>query len=340
MNEKTNPSSPSGNGGRRKYVTTIPTLYEAQLFKSGLGDDSGERPRSVSLYESLIIGFSGPRGGSKTASLAYAAIKARTLGLPVWSNFHIEFDLVRRNGQKERLTVDPLDFQKLYTLDESIQGGLIVIDEYQEYSNQWASAKNELQNAFWGQIRKNDLSFYYTSKVIRWVNNRVRYETDLEMECHDVWYTADSDYTEKHDKGENSFWRPYDLSGKITGRMWKEGDPPSSPDIRFYIKPLWGSYNTQKKIDVFEAHAGVTMDLQKHVITNKPSSVLDLEAIRKNTVALFERQDYILVPEYWRKMGVESRKDKTLITSYFSDWGVEYKAKAGGKQALILNDAG
>ncbi len=338
MSEKKKPSSPSGSGGRRKYyVTAIPTLYESQLFGNGLEDDSGERPRSVSLYESLIIGFSGPRGGSKTASLAFAAIKARTLGLPVWSNFHIEFDLIRRNGQKERLTVDPLDFQKIYTLDESLQGGLIIIDEYQEYSNQWMSTKNELQNAMWGQIRKNDLSFYYTSKVIRWLNNRVRYETDLEMECHDVWYTADSDYTEKHGQGENAYWRPYDLSGKITGRMWKEHDPPSSPDIRFYIKPVWGSYNTRNKIDVFEAHAGIVMDLEKKVITNKPGSNLDFEKIKTGAMRLFDSEDYVTLNEFWQRFGIEKTKDKSALKGVFRDWGLEMTQKAG-ERALVLAD--
>lgn len=336
MNEKTNLNSPSGsNGGRRKYVTAIPTFYESQLFGHGLDSDSGERPRSVSLYESLIIGFSGPRGGAKTASLAYAALKARTLGLPVWSNFHIEFDLVRRNGQKERLTVDPLDFQKIYTLDESLQGGLIIIDEYQEYSNQWMSTKNELQNAMWGQIRKNDLSFYYTSKVIRWLNNRVRYETDVEMECHDVWYTADSDYTEKHGQGENAFWRPYDLSGKITGRMWHEHDPPSAPDIRLYVKPIWGSYNTRNKIDVFEAHAGVVMDLEKKVITNKPGGNLDLEKIKADTMRLFDSEEYVTLNEFWRRHNITRRADKTLLNGTFREWGLEFTQK-GGQPSLVL----
>src|SRR3972149_5378906 len=98
----------------REYELNPPTVYESQLFPGGDVFDLA-KGSVLDLCESTMLCFSGPRGGGKTASLAYAGMKALAGGQRVWLNFPLEFYLIRdRTGDgksREHLSAEMLDLK-------------------------------------------------------------------------------------------------------------------------------------------------------------------------------------------------------------------------------------
>ena len=228
---------------------------------------------------SVIGGFTGPKGGGKSLSMAAAIVHELLSGRRVWSNMKVKVSpalLNRRyfyNG--ETLTpreTEPLDWDLFYMLDESMIDGTVAIDEitYQASSRQSMATTNKLINTGIRQARHRQLNFLYTAKKFGWVDSHLREETDFVVTCEDMTY---QDWGDKHqvDGGLAIRQRYYDVSGQLTGHMVNMFSTDAYPykTCIFHGRPYWECYDTREIISIEEALSGVRLDLRKRVVSNR-----------------------------------------------------------------------
>jgi hypothetical protein len=237
-----------------------PTIYTQQFWP----DTGGKKGRGLSLTESMCGCVSGSRGSGKSETLTYIGISAMASGQKCWANYPITAKLVDGEGNEFLARSTPLNFDELFNLDPSFRGGVIIIDEYQDWDSNYdiRSTQSKVLHAMWAQIRKNDISFYYAAKKFRWVGIKTRDETDIEINCHDAAKTPAG--FGKYQKGELINWTVWDESGNWTGKMADEYPVPYT--FKFYAKPIWGAYDTRHRFDFWEAIQGIKIEKTKRII--------------------------------------------------------------------------
>ncbi len=314
---------------RKEIIEKIPTVYEHQLVPSF--PSTTKTMRGISIYDSYIIGITGPRGGIKSGTLAYCAILFMAHGLPVYTNQPIKCNIIRRDGTKDLLESQELDFDKLFTHRE-YHGGLVAIDEYQQWdrSSRAMTTQHVILMGMWEQVRKLDMSFYYVAKRIELVPGDIAWETDIEINCKDI--------TPYPLSGIACLWSIKDLSGLWTRHMFD----PKNPVIykqRFYHRAIWGSYQTKQRFDFYEAMKGVKLDLTKRVLTDgNGGHELDLPGLALKAQRMFQVEDIYRPTEFWESLGVESNMDKGKVRSYLEKQiGLSEKISSG-RRSYILND--
>lgn len=248
--------------------------------------------RVLRLGESSVISCSGLRGSGKSLTLAYLICKALAIGMTVFSNLNVRFCLRRYDGSMEKLSSLPLDWNALYKMDEGLSNGAVVIDELQYFgdSRKSGSVKNQILNSVIMQVRKRELDFYYSVKNLKWVDVRLRFETDFEFACEDAHrlYPAQA-----RNKGEIIMWRFRELSGILTGHTWDEraeGDgnrgylgSRHEQVYQFDAFPFWWVYDTKDVVSLEDAFTKVRLDLDERVISNKPQRQAEfIEVLTKN----------------------------------------------------------
>jgi len=321
---------PPTTNGRKEIHVTIPTIYEHQLVASFPG--TARTMRGISIYDSYIIALTGPRGGIKSGTLAYCAMKFLASGLPVFTNQPVKFNIVRRNGEKELLESQDLDFDKLFTHSSDYHGGLVAIDEYQLYdrSGRAMTTQHLVLMGQWEQIRKLDMSFYYVAKRIELVPGDIAWETDIEINCADI--------TPYPKSGEVCLWSIKDLSGLWTRHMFD----PKHPVIykqRFYHRAIWGAYQTKLNYDFFDAMRGVKMDLQKRVISDgSGKNDLDLPSIARKALVMFQSDDSYRPTEFWEALGVDGNINKGKVRNFLEkEIGLGEKLSSGRRSYAIVD---
>lgn len=328
---------PDENG----LVTEMPTVYYEQLFGSLIthnnGNGNGRRIRSVNLADPYIIGFGGARGSGKSESLAYCGMVSLAAGLPVWSNFPIKFRFINREDHERILESRPLYFKDLFAISPDLRGGKIIIDEYQDWDNvlAFATTQTRLLNAFWSQIRKNMLSFIFASKVLDWIGNKTRRETDIEVNCVDSYFT-DKSYG-KHRKGEVLYWNIMDLSGMWTGKMFQYY--PVMHHKRLWARLTWGAFDTNLRFDIFEALRGLKLDLQKSVISDKEEQhAFDINMIEGQIRQIFATTKRIKKWELWETLGIKSAYQQMRIRNVLESLGVREIREATSGRYFEMED--
>lgn len=304
-------------------VHEIPTLYYEQLFGPILSTPNGHKQqRHVRLDEAYIWAFGGARGAGKSESLDYLGVKAMASGLPVWANFPIKFYFVDRWDRSHTLESKPLYFKDIFKLSPDLHGGWILIDEYQDWDNalMFMSTQSRLLQAFWAQIRKNDLSFAYGSKKLKWIGYKTREETDIDVICRDSFF---SDGYGKLDRGEVIYWNIMDLSGMWTGRPFEEH--PVIHHKRLYAKILWGSYDTKLRFDLFEALKGVKLNLEKEQIGGAQDEPIDYDLIEMKVNRLFNEREKIQPTDLKAALGIRNQFRWSEIKTFLPNIGVEQR---------------
>jgi hypothetical protein len=313
----------------------MPDIHEDQIF--GVIDPENTQ-YGADVNESYIWGVSGVRGSGKSETLDFLGVRALAMGLPVWSNFPIKFRLLQHHKQPMTLEAMPLIFQDLFSISSDLYGGLIIIDEYQDWDNalSFMTTQSKLLHAFWAQIRKNQLSFAYGSKKLRWIGLKTREETDIEIGCQDAAKTPKGRRLYK--RGERIYWDYKDWSGNWTGKAY-EDDPITYP-YTFEAKFLWGSYDTNQRFDIFEAMRGLKLDLDKTVISDKDQNAkIDLEATERMIESLFSKEERIKASEIYDLVGANGSKEKTAVSRLIKDMGGKEVIWAGCKYFKYLPGA-
>ena len=205
--------------------------------------------RTLMLGESNVIGFTGPRGGGKSLSMAYFICKALASGMTVWSNMPVGYSLQLNGNAAKELNSTPLDMSALYHLEKDIVHGAIAIDELQYLADSRLSGsiRNRIMNAVIAQIRKRALDFYYTVKQDGWVDKRLRYETDVLAFCRDYTKTPEG-IDSGIPKGHVFSVQVMDMSGAWTGKPYVDGDKPYTFTFTGARK-FWDVYNSYDVID-------------------------------------------------------------------------------------------
>lgn len=317
----------SEGNGRRTFKTEMPTLHEDQLFDTAYNPYAGGFGADVD--ESYIWGVSGVRGSGKSMTLAYLGVRTLALGLPVWSNFPIKFKYLQHHKDPVILESTPLNFKELFALSPDYFGGLVLIDEYQDWANalSFMTTQNKILNSVWAQIRKNQLSFAYGAKKLRWIDLKTREETDIEIACKDASREPSNRF--KYRRGQMVYWDIKDWSGNWTGHAY-EDDPITYPQ-KFAAEFIWGAYDTNQRFDIFEAMRGLKIDLEKTVISDKEpeNDNINREEVEKMLIGLFKRDHSIRASELFDTIGISNVKQKSVVSRLVKDMGGKEVYKGG-----------
>lgn len=343
----------------KKYVTDIPTIYQCQLDNScgGGRDNEDNKPVPKSQYgiwltKPTMGAVTGYRGDGKSTTLAYIGILAKAMGIPVWANFPIRFYFVRQchdgqcwiNEEKELLECDLLDLNYLFTMPDDVQGGLILIDEYGDWAPayDYNTKRNRLLYAFWGQMRKNQLSFFYSVKFLDKIDTNHRAETDIEINCEDA---AQTPFGRKkgYAEGEHIYWHIKDYNRRMTyvPRYMADWYVPKF-DYQLYAKPFWGAYDTTKRFDVLDAMSKLKLNLMEKVIGNAPEQEENghepdgyHELLNEDKQGLlldmFSKKDFYPASFVYAKTGMFSNEQKQAVTIFLAHHDIEAHAQSGNR---------
>jgi hypothetical protein len=315
------------------YFTQMPVLHEDQICPSVGLEEFDPDAYGADVDEPLIWGLSGVRGSGKSMTLCFFGIKTMAIDMPVWSNFPIKYQLLSHHKPSQIKESYPLYFKDLFAIDPKFTGGMIIIDEYQDWANSYAfmTTQNKLLNSFWAQIRKNELSFAYAAKKLRWIDLKTREETDIEIACRDAHKTREG--RRQYTKGEMVYWKIRDLSGNWTGMSYE--DTGIEYENKFAAQFIWGAYDTRQRFDIFEAMRGVKMDLEKVVISDKEEQ-FNKELLEQQLLALFRENQRWKSTELYYTLGITVPIQKTAISRLVKDMGGKEVYK-GNSRFLELN---
>ncbi len=218
--------------------------------------------------DSYALCGAGPRGAGKTTWMSYIAEMCMVLwNKRVVSNYPIGLWLDEgRNGDKPRLLEsEPMDLYRILTFDKTYEDLIIVMDEAPQILNRLASMtwKNRLIDLFLQMLRHSRSSFIYASQNEWWVDNELRWQTDVITYCRD----ASRRYPGKGlERGGIIFTDMMDKSGLWTGYSYDE--KPRMLRKRLEAKTIWNTFDTHYKLDVFESLKKVKMDMSTYDITD------------------------------------------------------------------------
>lgn len=289
-----------------KAPPELPILYYSDLV---LQDDSAneELTFDLDLSDALVIMFTGPRGGGKSMSMAFAIAKALAGGLDVWSNMKVAFRCIdgKGEGNYRDLSTKPLDMQALYSLSGDLSNGLVAIDEIQYYldARESLTIKHRIMNAVLRQVRKRSLAVLGTTRDLEMLDKRLRiWETDLEIAC---WDMSKSDASIR--KGWLIKWNIYDIAGTWTGRKWHPGQEPTAEYLLDMADRLWRIYNTTEIIDFQE-----TAQPLKEIMAGEQEEV-DIDALVEAAMMVLEDSSPVLPQDLWDSIDVKNSKLQAAI---------------------------
>lgn len=271
--------------------------------------------------ESIVVGITGPRGGGKTLLLTYFGAKQLVDGSPVWSNYQVKF-----SHNRKRYKAEPLNIDALYTFSPEYRDGFILIDEMQYLADALRSSSNanKLMDSFIMQLRKRRLNFLYTAKFMEWVDRRIRYETDVEINCMDASFTPKG-RERGMEKGTTFYLTFKDLSGLMTGVSFYQSGI-SYPQT-FSGKAIHNKYDSNEIIDVIDAMRSIDNKLAKRVLSDPGIDPYEEFANRFPTfqsdiATMFSDRDSVPLSEVWGRTGISKRQDKILAKQILAPAGI------------------
>lgn len=339
-------------------MSNVPEIYFHQLWAHGMESNSR---RKVTAMDSMIYGYGGVRGSGKTRCLAVLAIKFMSLGFPAWLNFPVECIVLMPDGERRHVQSQMLDLKALLSSPHDYKGGLVGLDEIQYYADSRLSmsVKNRMVGYEIMQIRKMGLSFAYSVKWLRWAEPRVRQETDWWYQCREAYYCND----DIPGKGEKIYINGWEVSGITTGRQLDPDSPlewQKSPDVQkeLYFKPLWGCYDPNYVIDIYQAIQQLQVAQGKAKIGPNAKEEIQKASDSENPEADFSdayydrktelqgkiaslKADYagmtLTTDEMWEVLGV-SGNDMALAGTVLRNMRVRRYGASGQKGRYVIPD--
>jgi hypothetical protein len=219
--------------------------------------------KNISENLSRFVLISGPRGSQKTLLMTHYVVKLllksfylrelRGIEKRVWTNYPVGFNFRSKlDGKVHHLESEPLNMQALYLFDHSLANGWAFIDEIDQWYDRqgWSEVTQRLTSAALTQIRKRHLSLGATIQDADWLNSRGQFQLDIGISCREAAFTP---WGRKVGLGlgERSFLTSRDISGVMTGFMFKETERTYSSD--FVGKQFWNCYDTDYQFDPMES---------------------------------------------------------------------------------------
>jgi hypothetical protein len=279
-----------------------------------------EEEHRESLLQDLgqVLVFTGPRGSGKTLSMCFWAVVFMVEGHKVWSNFPISFDFYWPGGQKVHYQSTPIDMATIYEFDKELNAGVVCLDEI----SLWCSARrsmavaNRLLNNFLVMTRKRKLTFMFSAQNFQWLDNQLRFQTDLLFKCADM-----SHWNKTLKAGEVINWTIQDMSGFYSGLPAYEGIVEGRNEFKYQLwgRPFWPFFNSWQEFDVTEAARSV-------VEIARPPLIIDrrTEAQRSREKTIYEGLTAL------RDSG-ESRFSSEQITEYMESLGITIDSRQLGR---------
>lgn len=267
--------------------------------------------------EALVMGIGGAKRNCKSLLMASSIVHKLIEGETVWSNMPVKTGpaiLNRRYAPSGKLIKygesNPLDWNLLYKLDESLIEGTIAIDEvgYQASSRQSMSTRNRLINGCIRQVGHRNLDFFWTARSFYRIDSNLRDETDVFIECEDLRFSPWG-LQRKMPGGVVAQLKYYDISGAITGHSCYNGYSyyPDGyyQECNFYGTPYWDCYDTKNIISLEEAFTEVHLDLKRRDISNKDEDDDNKQSLKDNLyegIAYFRKKGSDIVNSfgYWK----------------------------------------
>lgn len=226
---------------------------------------------NVQWRDSLMTGIFGPRGSGKSLLLTKICVDWAKTGRRVISNMPIKGKVWHRNKIVE-IDTEPFQFVNFIAFDESLYDVLIAWDEINMMmdSSSHRSKVNQIINKLVQQMRHRRLTIAYTTQNFKWVDNRMRFQTDQMIMCKDMSLTP-AGRELGLERGERVILSAYDLSGYLTGHPYNpKYDVPSVSC--FHSKAAWKYYDTDNMIDPFAGF--VDLDILKRKYIVDPNGVM------------------------------------------------------------------
>jgi hypothetical protein len=187
-------------------------------------------------------------------------------GFPCMVNYEIEGD-VRRHGKILHVKSLPLSFAMLLELNESLRRCVCGIDEI----NLLFAAIRAMSNAnrifanFMQMIRHRQMSVYYTTQNFKWADPTIRWQTDIQIACQDLFHTIQGK-EEGVRRGEFIKFVVIDRSGYLTGVPYEVSGNYTTGILD--AKPIWPYYDTDKGRSPWEGMSQIEL--------KRPTMVVDL----------------------------------------------------------------
>lgn len=224
----------------------------------------------ISKYKEFVAAFTGPRGGTKTANAVLWCIDAMINGMPCHSNQPIKAKVLLPEGGSTRIASVDLDYPKFITQPDYYYQVLTLLDELQLFGNSLRTMSNGnlLLQEISSQIRKQEMSLFYTIQDFGWADGRFSFQTDVVIECSDMSFTPWG-MEEGLEQGELAQCVYKDLTGIYTGRPYNKYF-----ETHTFVVPLkeavWGAYNTKQMVDPNQGRKAYTFEKEQVVIKQGP----------------------------------------------------------------------
>ena len=275
--------------------------------------------------QSRIIGIVGAKRNCKSLLMAATLTHKLIEGDKVWSNMpvHTSPAILNRRYAPSGKPIEysealPLDWQLLYSLDETMVEGTIGIDELgnQASSRQSSDTRNRLINLCVRQSGHRNLDFVYTARGFYRIDYYIRDETDILIECRDLCFSPWG-LQHKLQGGYVSELKYYDISGSTTGKSCYDGyryrQDAYYTERNFYGAPYLNCYDTKEIISLEEACTGIELQLKKRRIGNQDKEADNMAIQEKimDGIANFRKNGKDVVPShvFWKylkdKLGVD-----------------------------------
>jgi len=175
---------------------------------------------NVQWRDSLMTGIFGPRGSGKSLLLTKICVDWAKTGRRVISNMPIKGKVWHRNKIVE-IDTEAFQFVNFIAFDESLYDVLIAWDEINMMmdSSSHRSKVNQIINKLVQQMRHRRLTIAYTTQNFKWVDNRMRFQTDQMIMCKDMSLTP-AGRELGLERGERVILSAYDLSLDILKRKY------------------------------------------------------------------------------------------------------------------------
>jgi len=257
--------------------STVSGFYHNQAIYSSNGGSfyrKGVSHRDTSAVDmsidSYIIGCCGHRGAGKNLMMSYLGLKAAWLYRKrLLSNYPLGVRIRTTTGRYVVIQSEPLDVARMLEFDSEYDNCVICIQEAPLVINRMAAPtwKNRLLNLWIQEIRHSHSSLIYESQNQYWVDGELQWQTDI------IGYMNDASrrYSgEGLSRGGLVLGRFLDRSGMWTGYPYYER--AIAHDKKLKAQPLWGTYDTYYKGDIWESLRRVDLKLSKIGIDHRDIS--------------------------------------------------------------------
>lgn len=278
---------------------------------------------------SKCIGIIGPRGSCKSiAAAAMGIVDYLIPGYKLISNMQVQWG-IKVGDMMAGYYSDELDKMALlkFNIEDNVAA---LVDEVNiEFSEARRSMSNRniIFNKILQQLRKRAMNVIYTVQHEMWIDNRLRWQTDIFIKTRDVCLKPGGIFL-PYEFGEYASWRVYDMSGVFGQGSYAETMTPVIDDWRFNAKQWWNTFDTKEiqglEQDAYGGDGAQPLEIKRNEYIVKQEN--DLAYIYD----VFQKWHDEGITEVssdtvWKHFGVKTHKAKTWLGGILKNMGLEYK---------------